>query len=212
MTIQQSKRYNVYLVGAIIIIIILLAGCAPAPIEDTPIATTEWLNANPDMEFGGCDMVVFINSQGNKEYIYQCWPDGYRLYADVGNYPIRIEFTGDAYSTRPLNTFGSIGYWLPAMTLAPDTYILKVYGLRDMWGHAPDFSMVAHCNIEGVPGDIVLGVDDLAANGSYRAMFVLNAPQAGVYNCAVYLRIIHPSMTADAYLTFSRITVEVAPE
>jgi hypothetical protein len=210
MTKQDSPLITI--AGVVIIaIIVLLMSCAPMPIEDTPPAQ-EWLNANPGLEFGGCETVVFKNADDNREYIRQCWPDGYSLYAVIGNYPIRLEFTGAAYSVRPLNTFGSIGLRLPPMTLSPGQYIIKAYGDRHMWGTPEDFNLSAHCTIEGVEGVIFLGADDMDANGSYRAMYTLNAPQAGVYNCAVYLRITHPSMTADSYMTFERITVEKAPE
>lgn len=204
-------------------IFLAVAGCASVPIVQPtatpevqptmiPVATEQlWLNDNPDLEFGGCQTVMFETEQWGREVIQQCWPDDYAVYQHVLRNPIRMPYTGTDYSMRPMDNNGSIGLTLSAMTLPPGTYIIKVYGFSDVWG--PDtYTIQAHVEIEGEPGRAYLGAHELSANGPYRAMFTLNALQFGTYRVSVYLRLTHPDMTAGSYLTINRITVEVAPE
>lgn len=204
----------------IIILLIFVISCAPLPVSEpslldvTPLPTitpaTEFLNYNPDLDFGGCETVMFETEQWGREYIQQCVPDGYTFYEHSLNNPMPTVFTGTDYSIRPLDNNGSIGYMLPPMRLTPGTYIVKVYGFSDVWG--PDtYSVQARYEIEGTTGSAYMGAHDLSANGPYRAMFTLEAPALGVYNVFVYLRITHANMTAGSYFTFGRITVEASP-
>jgi len=205
------------------ILFAFVIGCAPNPIEQptaVPEPTAlppipEWLNDNPDLEFGGSKRVRFESANDGIEFIRQSWPDGYELYEVVENYPVRVNYTGAGYSVQPRNTYGSIGYRLPPMTLSPDKYIIKVCGTAqiEIRGEITDVELRAHYTIEGTPGGVFLGISDVIRYpGPFCGMFTLNAPQLGVYNIAVYMRLIFPSMTASSFMTFERITVEVAPD
>lgn len=190
-------------------VVVLLISCgtpAPVKVDATLPAETVYLNDNYGLDLGDCPDRMFFTPQWKGETIKQCLPDGYLLHEDVKVHPISIDYTGAAYSIRPHGGYGEIGFMLPVMDLDAGEYVIKVDGDAHFWGIIGDYALRAGY----VAGRemIAIGGMPLVANGAYQAMFVLDVDVAGDYQIVVYLLMVHPTMTADSYLTIERITVE----
>lgn len=206
----------------VVLIVLLLVGCRvdPAGIVvvtlSAPVVTvvtaitppTEFLNDNPDLEFGACGEVMFETADFGWEFISQCLPFGYELHENVDIHPISINFTGVAYSILPNGGGGEIGLISPKMALvAGIENIIKTYGDLHFWGCDGNCAMRAYY-LYGDDEAVDIGGTPLPYNGGYRTMFSFVPPESGDYRIGIYLLIVHPVMTADSYLTIERITVE----
>ena len=203
----------------IVLIVLLLAGCRveqsgtivvtlPAPVVTAIIPPSEFVNDNPDLEFGSCVDVKFNTKQWGDEHILQCTPLGYQIHKNVNVHPISVIYTGTAYSILPNGGYGQIGFVLPKLWLPAGRYIIKVYGDADLWGCQQNCIMRMVYSSDNEDGILEIGGAQLVANGSYRTMYVLLAPHDANYVLSVYWLIVHPTITADSYLTIERITVE----
>ena len=203
---------------ALLLIVLLLVGCRAEIIEDTNLGPTYvvtaqpteivFINDNPDLEFGNCVDVKFNTKTWGDEHVLQCAPLGYQIHEDVNVHPIGVIYTGTAYSILPNGGYGQIGFVLPELWLSAGRYIIKVYGDADLWGCQQNCIMRLTYTSDQEDGSFEIGGAQLLANGSYRTMYVLLAPHDANYVLTVYWLIVHPTITADSYLTIERITIE----
>ena len=203
---------------ALLLIVLLLVGCRAEIIEDTNLGPTYvvtaqpteivFINDNPDLEFGNCVDVKFNTKQWGDEHVQQCTPLGYQIHEDVNVHPISVIYTGAAYSILPNGGYGQIGFVLPEINLAAGRYIIKVYGDIHLWDCGQNCIMRMEYTSDNEDGILQIGGAQLVANGSYRTMYVLLAPHDANYVLTVYWLIVHPTITADSYLTIERITIE----
>lgn len=201
-----------------LLLIVLLVGCRVEKSEETLSAPTAiitdqpteivFINDNPDLEFGNCVDVKFNTKQWGDEHVLQCAPLGYQIHEDVNVHPIGVIYTGTAYSILPNGGYGQIGFVLPELWLSAGRYIIKVYGDADLWGCQQNCIMRMEYTSDNEDGILEIGGAQLVANGSYRTMYVLLAPHDANYVLTVYWLIVHPTITADSYLTIERITIE----
>jgi hypothetical protein len=204
------------LIIALIIVFGLLA-CVPGTAADDPTPTREqplptpvpteepvngivFYNDNYELQLGKCELKKFYGNWG-AEVIEQCNPRGYILYQNVRNYPMRAEHTGAGYYIRPNGSYGDIGYLLKNVALPDGLRIIKLTFDAHFWGNIGDYVIIAEVNGKEI------GVHNLKSNGLNIAMFSTDILQ-GVYDIKVYLRLIHPSATADSYITIYSLTVE----
>ena len=203
----------------VLLVALLLVGCridpdeiVITPLPDSPemtaTATIEFLNDNPDLEFGRCVDVKFNTKQWGEEHIQQCNPSGYQIHEDVNVHPISVIYTGAAYSILPNGGYGQIGFVLPELWLQAGRNIIKVYGEADLWGCQQNCIMRLEYTSDQEDGRFEIGGSQLVANGKYRVMSVLLAPYDANYVITVYWLIVHPTITSESYLTIERITVE----
>ena len=215
----------------ILIVALLLAGCeakqgaiiitaTPEPVTELPTAATAptvqptaivFLNDNPNLELGKCNIVTFTTEAYGDEVIKQCIPEGYSLYENItlGN-SIRILYQNVEYFILPNGSTGSSGITLPGMVLTPGEYTVKVYGTLNVWGEMQHYAFVARYEIEDMDGTVYMGATEIEANGGdYMAQFTLNAPTLARYLVSVSLDMTWP-MTASSWVTIKTITVEAA--
>jgi hypothetical protein len=193
-----------------IIVLVILAGCAPGEPTLTPqltkmpapTPTIEFLNDNPDLQLGGCKFVTFHTDKFGQETIKQCNPSRYPIYEQVGygSYNIRIIHTGEGYYILPNGAYGKIGFTMPVMELTTDA-LIKVHFFSNVEGELGDYSLDAKVN------GVLVGQHLLEGNGPSMAMFSIIGVR-GAASVDIYLNIIHASMTASSYITITSITVE----
>jgi hypothetical protein len=203
---------------AAVLVLVLLGACvpvepAPLPTDIPPTATPQeaeptptqeivFINDNPDLALGSCWRVEFVTLKFGIENIKQCKPKGYHLYEQkaIGSYPIRVIHTGAGYYILPNGAHGLIGFTLPGMMLNGD-YWLKVHFDALVEGEFGDYSVDAKAN------GVEIGKHILEGNGPNTAVFYLPGVR-GAYSIDVYLNLVHPSATANSYITITSITVE----
>jgi len=204
-----------YKIAKIIIVLLLIVSCTPYPVIETPPPdatptreTPGYLNPNPDLALGECNVIMFHSEKWGDEFLTQCVPANTTLYERVVNYPIRMQHTGAAYSVLPNGGYGAIGFNFAPMQLSPSCVGIYVFGHAEIEGALPyEVNIRARFSIDGVDGMVYMGAHDLDAKGPYTASFYLNAQQLGTYNVTVYLSLQYPSATASSYMTFERITM-----
>ena len=183
----------------------LLIACAPGVV--TPDGDG-YLNSNPDLTLGECDIVTFHTDKWGWEFIEQCVPDDYTLYEQVGNYPMRVNHTGAGYTFLPNGAYGDIGFTLPPTQLLPGCYAIKSYGEGQMWGDTQEYNLMAHWSMAGVKGVVNTNSHNFNAPGDYIATLYLDAPQLAEYTISVYLSLQYGSATANSYIMITDITIE----
>lgn len=204
---MRYHRSATWFVAALLAII--LFGCMPA--IDTA-DETDYLNDNPGLTLGECETIKFYSEVWGWEFIEQCVPDGFTLYEQVGNYPIRANHTGAGYTLLPNGAWGRIGFTLPTVQLLPGCYAVKTHGEGQMWGEPRHYNLKAFWSMASEDGSIDMNSHNFNAPGDYVASFYLDAPQLADYVVTVYLSVQYGSATANSYITLSEITVEQVSE
>jgi hypothetical protein len=190
-----------------IIVLCLLVACAP-PLDE-PAKPTEThaepvqLAPNPELAFGGCKNVMWIDDGWGHIWEQQCTPSEYDLYGDAP-IPIQVDFMGAGFTVHPGGRAGHIGFQteLP-IRFEPGAYKLTLTGQLHLWGNPDDFGL----NV-AIGGNELNG-KQLPANGGFLFDWFWCPDTETLSKVAFYLTLEWGSATADSFVQFQ--TFEIVP-
>ena len=209
----------------IMVLGVILAGCnvgnqGGVYVTPTPLPhETSFLNAQPDLAFGVCEDVSFIDKIFGEVVYEQCSPENHLLYevrlkitggSDLfanrpTTLPIRVSHsqteTGERYTIHPGGRAGRIGWTTPLIEFEPGCKRFDLIGVLSLEGKPDEYGAGV------MVGNRELWQSQLPTNGDFKMSWYWLAETPSIKDVTFFLNFHYGSATASSYINIHRFEV-----